>query len=143
MATSFALNGAIFSTVVSRLPDVREGLGIDNGALGLLVLAMAAGSMIGLPLSGRLTDLIGAANVVRAGTVMCAVGLVTIAYGAGPAHSAACTAAALFLFGVGTGIWDVAHNIVGADIERQSGRILLPQLHGTWSIAYPFPKLRL
>ncbi len=49
IALSFALNGLLFATLVSRLPDVRADLGLDNGALGLLLLATSAGSLFALP----------------------------------------------------------------------------------------------
>ena len=37
--------GFCFATLVSRLPDVRSGLDLDNGSLGLLLLAIAVGSV--------------------------------------------------------------------------------------------------
>ncbi|WP_207576309.1 MFS transporter, partial [Mycolicibacterium confluentis] len=141
VSVSFTLNGVFFATLVSRLPDVREGLDIGNGTLGFLLLMVAAGSLLGLPSSGRLTQMFGTGNVIRAGVLMCATGLIVLAYGAGPAHSVVCTAVALFVFGVGTGIWDVAHNIAGAEIEQQSGRTLLPYFHGAFSIGSIFGAL--
>ena len=39
----FALNGFLYATLLARVPDVRGGLDLDNGSLGLLLLAIAAG----------------------------------------------------------------------------------------------------
>ena len=72
----FALNGFLFATLLARVPDVREGLDLDNGSLGLLLLAIAAGSVLALPSAGRFVERWGAANVVRGGAVLSAIGLV-------------------------------------------------------------------
>ena len=70
VAASFALNGFCFATMVSRLPDIRSGLELDNGSLGLLLLAISVGSVIALPLSGRLIDRFSASAVTRFGAVL-------------------------------------------------------------------------
>ena len=49
----FVLNGFCFASLFSRVPDLRSGLDLDNGALGLLLLAGAAGSVLALPASRR------------------------------------------------------------------------------------------
>lgn len=76
VATVFALNGLLFASLVSRIPDLRRGLDLGNGSLGLLLLATAAGSLLALPTSGRLVGRIGAASVVRLGAVLAGAGLV-------------------------------------------------------------------
>ena len=67
MATAFILNGLLFASLFARIPDLREGLDLSNGGLGLLLLAIAAGSLLALPASGRLVERFGAAGVVRSG----------------------------------------------------------------------------
>ena len=84
VALTFALNGLCFATLVSRIPDLRSGLGLDNGELGLLLLAIAAGSVLALPSSGRIIERIGAAGVVRLGAVLTAVGLGDARWGSRP-----------------------------------------------------------
>jgi cyanate permease len=49
------------------------------------------------------------------------------------AGSLAATAVALFFYGVGIGLWDVAQNIEGADVEHQLGRTVMPQFHAAFS----------
>ena len=49
MAAVFVLNGFGFASLFSRVPDVRGGLDLDNGGLGLLLLVGAAGSVLALP----------------------------------------------------------------------------------------------
>lgn len=134
VALTFALNGLCFATLVSRIPDLRSGLGLDNGSLGLLLLAIAAGSVLALPSSGRIIGRIGAAGVVRLGGVLTAVGLGAAALGVAALDSVAATAAGFFAYGLGTGVWDVAMNVEGAEVERRLGRTVMPRFHAAWSV---------
>jgi MFS family permease len=130
----FAINGLLYASLLSRVPDVREGLAIDNATLGLLLLAIAAGSLVGLPTAGRLVEWRGAAAVVRAGAVLSACGLAGAGASAGAAGSVAGTAASLVVYGVGTGVWDVAMNVEGAEVERRLRRTVMPRFHAGWSL---------
>lgn len=130
----FVLNGFGFASLFSRVPDVRSGLDFDNSALGLLLLVGAAGSVLALPSAGALIRRSSAAAVVRAGCVLVAVGLVLVAVGVGVIGSVVATAAGLFVYGVGTGVWDVAMNVEGAAVERGLGRAILPRFHAGWSL---------
>jgi hypothetical protein len=73
VAAVFALNGFLFATLLARVPDLREGLDLDNSSLGFLLLAIAAGSLIALPSAGRLVERWGATVVVRSGAVLSAL----------------------------------------------------------------------
>jgi MFS family permease len=131
----FALNGFLYATLLSRVPDLREGLDLANGPLGLLLLAIAAGSIVALPSAGRLVERWGATAVVRAGGVLGALGLM----GAGACAeesvgSVAGTAVGLFTYGVGSGVWDVAMNVEGAEVERRLRRTVMPRFHAGWSL---------
>ena len=81
VATVFVLNGLLFATLFSRVPDLREHLDLCNGGLGLLLLSISVGSLSGLPTSGRLIERFGAAGVVRGGACLTAVGLGVAAVG--------------------------------------------------------------
>jgi len=133
VALTFALNGFCFATLVSRIPDLRSGLELDNGSLGLLLLAIAAGSVLALPSSGRLIERTSAAAVVRLGGALTAVGLGTASVGVAALDSVACTASGFFAYGLGTGVWDVAMNVEGAEVERRLGRTIMPRFHAGWS----------
>ena len=128
----FALNGFCFATLASRVPDLRESLDLSNGALGVLLLAVAVGAMVGMPAAGPLTERYGAGTVVRMGALADLVGLtVTGAFAtAGLPYGAA---AGLFLYGLGAGSWDVAMNVEGAVVERMAGRSIMPRFHAGWS----------
>ncbi len=133
VALSFLLNGFAFASWISRIPETRSRLGLDNGGLGLLLLCISVGSLVAMPSAGALVNRIGAAGVVRIGTCCDALGLLGITLGAGIWESVWVTGAGLFLYGVGVGIWDVAMNVEGADVERRLGRTIMPRFHAAFS----------
>ena len=133
VALVFVLNGLCFASLVSRLPDLRADLSLSNGGLGLLLLSIAAGSILALPSSGWLIDRWSAAAVVRAGALLVAVGLTLAAASTSLAGSVPAVALGLFVNGVGTGVWDVAMNVEGAAVERQLERSIMPRFHAAWS----------
>jgi len=134
VAAVFVLNGFCFSSVFSRVPDLRSGLGLGNSALGLILLAGAAGSVLALPAAGSLIRRTSAGAVVRAGGLATVVGLPVAALGAAVLDSVALAAAGLFLYGVGSGIWDVAMNVEGAAVEQRLGRAIMPRFHAGFSL---------
>ena len=131
---AFFLNGFTFSSWVSRIPEVRAGLDLNNGQLGLLLLTMAIGSLISLPTTGTLINRWGAATVVRGGVVVGIAGLVVGTIGAGELSVVAVAAIGLFVYGLGMGVWDVAMNVEGAAVEHQLGRTIMPRFHAGFSL---------
>ena len=134
VSASFALNGFFFASLMARMPDVRSDLALGNGTLGSLLLVFAVGAVLGTPTTGYLIQITDEAFVVRSGAMLCSAGLIVVAFGAAVLNEAALVAFGLFTYGVGTGIWDVAMNVAGSQVERRSKRTLLPQFHGTWGI---------
>ena len=134
VALVFALNGLLFATLVSRLPDVRADLALDNGALGLLLLAISAGSILALPSAGWLIERSSAAAVVRVAAAGGAVGLSLSAVAATVTESVAATAVGFFGYGLGIGVWDVAMNVEAAEVERRLRRTIMPRFHAGWSV---------
>lgn len=132
VALSFALNGLVFASLVSRLPDLRERLELSNGGLGTLLLAISCGSLLALPSTGRVIERIGAGATVRAGVLADTVGLSTAAVGA-VLGSVPLAALGLFVHGVGIGVWDVAMNVEAAEVERRMRRTVMPRFHAGWS----------
>ena len=133
VALVFALNGLVFASWVSRLPAVREALGLSTGQLGLLLLCVSVGSVLGLPTSGPLVARFGPAKTVLGGACLVAVGLLLVSAGVSTG-SVPLTGAGLVLTGLGVGSWDVAMNVEGADVERRLDRTLMPRFHAGFSV---------
>ena len=133
VGATFFLNGLLFATWVSRIPEARDSLRLDNGALGLLLLAIAAGSMAAMPITGALVERFGTVGIIRSAAVCASAGLALVAV-AIVAGTTALAGAALFVYGIGTGVWDVAMNVEGAVVERHLGRAIMPRFHAGWSL---------
>lgn len=130
----FALAGLAFSAWASRIPDAKVELDLSAGRLGMILLFMSAGSLIALPMAGRVVDRIGVRRTITTGLVAVLVGLTGI--GAGVlAGSEWLVAPALMLIGLGVGTWDVAMNLEGAAVERQLDRTVMPHYHAAFSAA--------
>ncbi|WP_298323071.1 MFS transporter [Haloactinopolyspora sp.] len=134
VAIVFAVNGMAIATWMSRIPHVRDLLGITAGDLGRMLLALAVGSLLALPSAGFVISKIGAARTVAGGSVIVGVGLVLAGIGSGAVDSVLLTAAGLAALGFGSGGWDVAMNVEGAAVERLIGRTIMPRFHAAFSL---------
>ena len=132
VAWAFVLNGLCFASWVSRIPQARASFDLSNGELGLLLLAITAGSLVALPTSGAVIARWGARAVVRLGVLAAAAGLGVVAAALG--ESLPATAGGLGLYGVGIGVWDVSMNVEGAAVERRLGRAVMPRFHAGFSL---------
>lgn len=130
---SFAVNGFALASWLARVPETRERLGVSNGELGVLLLALSIASVLGLPLAGGLVDRFGATRVVRAGTIAVVLGTLGIAFGV-TSVTVPLVVAAMALYGLGTAVWDVAMNVEGAEVERRVGRTIMPIFHAAFSV---------
>ena len=128
----FGINGLVFASWAARIPAVTETLHLTSGQMGTLLLCTAVGSLLALPTAGLVVGRIGTANTVRAAGMLVTVAGVGIALSLA-GESVAGTAVSLFFFGIGIGLWDVAQNIEGADVEHKMRRTVMPQFHAAFS----------
>jgi fucose permease len=128
----FILNGFAFASWASRIPQVRDGLDLDPQKLGLVLLAIAIGSLISMPLAGLVISHLGAARTVSVMSLIAAAGLAIAALGY--RHGVAPVIPGLFLLGLGSGTWDVAMNVEGAEVERRLGRSIMSRFHAGFSV---------
>jgi fucose permease len=129
---AFIGSGFAFASWASRIPQVRDRLHLDSAALGLVLLAIAAGSLLALPLSGPVVTRIGSARTVMAMAVLLGAGLVTAAVGS--LAGIVPVVIGLFLLGFGNGAWDVAMNVQGTVVERRLGRSIMSRFHAGFSL---------
>ena len=131
---AFVLNGFLFASLVSRIPDLREGLSLDNSGLGVAA-ALDRGRVDPGPALGGQAHPPGApARWCGRAASAAALGLLVAGVGAGPLGVVPVCAVGLFAFGIGSGVWDVAMNVEGAEVERGLGRSIMPRFHAAWSI---------
>ncbi|MFF2841156.1 MFS transporter [Paenarthrobacter sp. NPDC057981] len=128
----FGMNGLVFASWAARIPAVTEALSLTSGQMGTLLLCTAVGSLLALPSAGWVVGRIGTANTVRVAGIVAGAAGAAIAFSL-IAASVPATAIALFFFGIGIGLWDVAQNIEGADVEHRLERTIMPQFHAAFS----------
>ena len=128
---AFTGSGFAFASWASRIPQVKQTLGLDPGQLGLVLLSIAIGSVIALPLAGIIVTRVGAATTITVMAVVLSVGLAVVAVG--HHHGVPPVVVGLFLVGFGNGIWDVAMNVEGAAVEQRLGFSIMSRFHAGFS----------
>jgi MFS family permease len=132
--TYFFVLGAATATWSARLPAIKAALDLSDGRLGLALFAVPAGSVLTLPVSGRIADRFGAVRVTRIAGAVTPAALIPI--GLGPqTRDLAVLVAALACYGAVAGLLDVSMNACGAKLELAYGRPILSSLHAGYSIA--------
>ncbi|WP_148261023.1 MFS transporter [Conexibacter woesei] len=126
----FFLSGVVIGTWAANVPFVRDRLDISTTTIGFCLLAMAAGSLVAMPLAGRELAHRPSADLTRLGAL--AVPLA----GALPllAPSVPTLALALFVLGAAIGLLDVSMNAHGVAVEHAARTPVMSSLHGGWSL---------
>lgn len=125
--------GFVFAGWASRIPTVQAELALSPGQMGLLLLVGSAGSIISLPLAGRLVGRFGARRTVGVSVLTIAIALSAVVTSVS-AGSAVLTGLALFVALAAVGSMDVAMNFEGTLVERRLGRAIMPWFHGCFSL---------
>ena len=131
---AYGASGLAFASWVSRLPAIRDSLGLTPGTVGAILLCMTLGSFASVSVSGLIVLRLGSKQTIRAGSIMVGVGLLTAGFGTTVLSNPVATAAGLAIIGLGTGSWNTASNVEGAAVERAVGRHIMPRLHGAFSL---------
>jgi fucose permease len=125
----FALSGTNAGTWASRIPAVRDQVDASKGEIGLALLALAVGSLLVMPLTGRATQRWSSRSVVLVMAVLCMSALAVIPFAPG----VLALSGMLLVYGAGFGSWDVAMNVHGHAVEQRAGRAWMPRYHAAWS----------
>ena len=129
---AFAVSGLLFASWAARIPQYKDALGLDPSQLGLVLLAMASGSLLALPVAGPLIGRIGSRRAVAVTAVQAGAGLALVA--AGHRVGVPLVVAGLFVLGTGMATWDVAMNVQGAVVEQRLGRSIMSRFHAAFSL---------
>jgi len=130
VAVVFAVHGAANGSFATRIPWIREHLGLSAGALGLALLMPAVGALLAMPVTGVLVHRFSGRTVTRVliGAFACTLALPPLAPALG------WLALALLVFGAVAGMADIAMNTQGLLAEDRAGRPRMSGLHGVWSL---------
>lgn len=127
---AFFLNGFIYANWVSRLPRIQELYGADNGAIGIVLLAMSLGAVAAMPFTGWIIIKHGSRRITMFSTIMYCALVPFIPFMPGMAI----LICLYLIMGVITGMLDVAMNAQAVMIERQYQKPIMTSFHALFSI---------
>jgi MFS family permease len=127
----FYSNGLCFSSWASRIPQIKEGLALSDGQLGLILLGMPLGSLLSLLPSGILVERFGSRILIIIAAITHASFLPLI----GLSSSIWALSFAVFLFGMAGNFFNITMNTQAVSVEVKYGRTIMASFHGLWSVA--------
>ncbi len=127
----FFCQGICFASWASRIPDIKSTLHLSEAALGSILLALPAGQLTMMPLSGKIVTRVGSKHVLRLAIVAYALILSTM----GLATTAWQLALCLYGFGLAGNLCNISVNTQAVNAEAIFGRSILSSFHGVWSTA--------
>jgi fucose permease len=130
VAALFTVHGVVSGSFATRIPSIRDHLGLSPGWLGLSLVCVTVGAVVAMPLAARLAYRLGPRRSLCWLSVLCSAGLALPALA--PALGWLCLL--LFVYGCGLGLMDVAMNAHGVIVEERMGRSVMSGLHGMWSV---------
>jgi predicted MFS family arabinose efflux permease len=129
-AACFLVTGFIFASFASRVPAIKEGLGITDGQLAVGFVGLNAGAVLGLQLGGMLVPRSGSRPALLVGLLAFAGALLLPAV----APNLPVLVAALFVLAVFNSVVDVAMNAQGVTVQGVMGRPVLSGMHAMHSL---------
>ncbi|RTQ45651.1 MFS transporter [Hymenobacter gummosus] len=131
VATWFFLQGLIFASWASRIPSIQQRMGLSEGDLGLLLLAIPLGQLPSLPVTGWLVHKYGSRRTALAGAMIYSTALV----GLGWAPSLWLLLPCLVLFGFASNLMNISINTQAVGVEALYPKPIMASFHGMWSLA--------
>ena len=127
--TAFFVQGLLFISLTTRLPQIKKEWGLDelaiSGLLLMVVLLAGVGSVVAEVVAGRSSS----AVVVRVGLVTATVGFAALLL----APSFGVFVAGLAVYGIALGLVDASSNMQAVTVEHLYGRPILPSFHAFWT----------
>ena len=127
----FFVAGLTFASWASRIPDVQQLYQLGNGALGAVLFALPAGSLVSLPLWGWMIAKYGSKRMSAVGlllypVLLCIIPLMTTTWQLW---------LLLFLFGMTGNLCNIAINTQAVGVEKSYDRSIMATFHAIWSLA--------
>ncbi len=129
----FTLMGFLLSGWLTRIPSVRDSLGLTPSALGTVLLVASLGSLGMTLAAGYVNTRFGGVLVLRVSAVVQAVGYTSIGLST-VVGSVWLLVAGVTLQGIAFAPVNVTINVESAGVERRLGRSVMPQFHALFSI---------
>lgn len=127
----FFVQGLIFASWASRIPDIKLKFNLSDAALGSLLFALPAGQMAGMALSGYLVSKFGSRLMLSIGVVAYPGTLILL----GAAPTLLLLVTALVFFGLCANLINIAANTQAISVEALYRKSIMASFHGLWSLA--------
>ena len=125
----FLLLGTVSMGWVPRIPEIKDAIGLSNGAFGFVLLGSTFGSITGAQLSGRFMHTYGSQRTIFVGVFIMPAGLA----GMGLATNPVTLFLTLYTMGFGYALIDMCYNYQGTVVEKILGRRHMSSFHAMWS----------
>ncbi len=129
-ATCFLLTGVLSASWASRVPAIKDDLGLSDGQFAIALLGLEAGAVVGLQFGGLVVPRAGSRKALIASLLASSGALL----GPAIASSLLLLAASLFLFAALNSVVDVALNAQGVAVQRLLDRPVLSSMHAMHSL---------
>ena len=126
----FLVCGIGLSSWAPMVPFAKINLGLDDAALGLVLLSLGAGAILTMPFTGFFINKFGSRRVMLISAIVIAIILPLLLL----TSSAVELAIALFVFGASIGSIDVAMNSHAVLVQDRYGRHIMSSFHGMFSL---------
>ena len=130
VAVVFFVNGVVLATWVPHIPAVKAAHAISDGELGLVLLCMAVGAMLALPVAGFLVGRLGSRLMTSAAAIaLCVVLPLPLV-----APHVALLGLTLVILGAANAMLDVSMNAQAVAVEARYGRAIMSSFHALFSL---------
>lgn len=129
---AFAIYSFAMGNIFPRLPDIKQAMAIREGALGLGLIGVPAGTLVSLTLAAPLLERLGFRRSLMALIPLIAVSYALAVHASGPL--------ALFLLLVPVGLMiggtEIILNVEADRTEAMVGRRIMNRAHSFWSFGF-------
>jgi len=126
----FMALGVLGGTWGAHIPSLKARYVISEATLSMVLLAAATGAVLSLFIAGRIVGRLGARNAAVLAALVMSLMLAT----ALEFPSVAALLLAMLIFGASMSLFDVSINTEGSELESLSGRAIMSNLHGMFSV---------
>ena len=131
VSTFFFLQGLVFSTWASRIPDIKNTLNLSDAGLGGVLFALPLGQLTAMGLSGYLVSRFSSKKTLTTAAMLYPAVLVAL----GTVTQVWQLTLGLFIFGMFGNLCNISVNTQGVGVERIYRRSIMASFHGLWSLA--------
>jgi MFS family permease len=114
---------------VPRIPEIKDAIGLSNGAFGFVLIGSTFGSITGAQLAGRMIHTFGSQKTIFVGVFIMPAGLAGMAL----STNAVALFLTLYTMGLGYALIDMCYNFQGTVVEKILGRRHMSSFHAMWS----------